>query len=143
MYYLILVRRHIVTVLVLTASLFFAASATSQNVENFKITREQAQTMRDANPGNANANNVKAITYSIAELRAILDKAVTDSVQFQFVRKEGKANLIIAIMVNNPAIQPVPANGPSVNITRKLFASPQFFDAGKICPPPAGCMILE
>jgi hypothetical protein len=133
-------RRHIIVSATLVLSLFISVSAKSQDVEHFKITKEKAKTMRDSS-----TNTVKAVIYSVADLKAILDQAATDEVQFQVVRKNGKMNLVVAIMVANPEPQPAAGNGPSANMpgdNKKQTTSSKFFDAGKICPPPTVCMIL-
>ena len=133
-------RRHLIISAILTLSLLISVSAKSQDVEHFKITKEKAKMMRDSS-----TNSVKAVIYSVADLKVILDQAATDEVQFQVVRKNGKMNLVVAIVVANPEPLPAPGNGPSVNVAgdnKRQTTSVKFFFFCRICSPPVVCMIL-
>ena len=123
--------------------LLFSMSAKGQKPEPHKILKETAKSMRDAN-----TINTQAVIFSVAELKAILAMATTDEVQFQFVKKEAKISVIVAIIAENPEPEPgpTPGMGPSVNMVKKIKSpttSGTFFDAGTICPPPSGCMIIN
>lgn len=124
--------------------LFIFSTIKSQDIERFKITQDQARDMRGKNN-----QMTKAVIFSVADLQAILAKAVAGSeVQFQFVGKmnngSNQMSVIVAI-VTEPEPEATPGSGPSikkVGNNKRPAASTSYYDAGTICPPPAPCMIL-
>jgi hypothetical protein len=124
--------------------LFIFSAIKSQDVDRFKITPEQARDMRGKNN-----QMTKAVIFSVAELQAILAKAVAGSqVQFQLVGKStGSSNQmsVIVAIVTEPEPEATPGSGPSikkVGNSKKSIGSTSYYDAGTICPPPAPCMVL-
>lgn len=84
-----------------------------------------AQMTSDFSNSSSDTDMARCVTYSSDELRTIVDMAAGGSVQFQFAKNaEGQSTLVVALARATPDGE---ANS--------------FFSAGKICPPPDGCML--
>ena len=129
-------RQSILFVAVLLVSLFFSSLANSQSLR--KITRDEAAELRKGNN-----QKEQAITYTVDELRAILDQSTDGVIQFQFAKENGTFTMVIAINAAEES-QSKLAKGPSIehsdNLYNKLFAV-TFFIGGRICPPPSSCLM--
>jgi hypothetical protein len=84
-----------------------------------------AQMTNDFSNSSSDGDIARCVTYTSDELRTIIDMAAGGSVQFQFAKnEEGQSTLVVAF-----------------SSSTDIGQATSFFSAGKICPPPEGCML--
>ena len=125
----------ILPMFLMISSLLFS---TFVNGQMRKISREEASELR-----RENNQKEQAITYTVEELRAILDQSADGTVQFQFAKEKGVFTLVIAINAKEDgqsALSKGPSNETFESFEKKLFAL-SFYVGGRICPPPSNCLM--